>query len=36
MHILQVNSSARADGSQSTRLAGSLVERLRAAHPERP
>jgi FMN-dependent NADH-azoreductase len=34
MNILQINSSARADASHSTRLAGSLVERLRATHPE--
>lgn len=34
MNILQINSSARAEGSQSTRLAGQIVERLRAAHPE--
>lgn len=37
MNILQINSSARAwangQGSQSTRLATELVERLRAAHP---
>lgn len=33
MNILQINSSARLDQSQSTRLAGSIVERLRAAHP---
>jgi len=37
MNILQINSSARAwadgAGSQSTRLAGELVERLRAADP---
>lgn len=37
MRILQVNSSARpwnnGQGSQSTRLAGELVERLRAAGP---
>jgi FMN-dependent NADH-azoreductase len=37
MNILQINSSARAwangQGSQSTRLANELVERLRAAHP---
>ena len=31
MNILQINSSARADGSHSTRLAGTVVERLRAA-----
>ena len=33
MNILQVNSSARADGSHSTRLAGAMVERLLAAEP---
>ena len=33
MNILQVNSSARIDGSHSTRLANSFVERLRVAHP---
>src|SRR5689334_10998429 len=33
MNILQVNSSARADGSHSTRLAGTVVDRLRAAAP---
>ncbi len=31
MNILQINSSARADGSHSTRLAGAVVDRLRAA-----
>lgn len=30
MNILQVNSSARSEGSASTRLANSIVERLRA------
>jgi len=34
MKILQVNSSARREGSHSTRLAIRLVERLRAAHPD--
>jgi FMN-dependent NADH-azoreductase len=34
MNILQVNSSARIDGSHSTRLAGALVERLRERHPQ--
>jgi FMN-dependent NADH-azoreductase len=34
MNILQVNSSARREGSQSTRLANRLVQRLREAHPE--
>ncbi|MDO9216628.1 MAG: NAD(P)H-dependent oxidoreductase, partial [Lacisediminimonas sp.] len=33
MNILQVNSSARTDGSQSTRLAGILSERLVAQNP---
>lgn len=33
MNILQINSSARQDQSQSTRLASSIVERLRAAQP---
>jgi FMN-dependent NADH-azoreductase len=32
--LLQINSSARAEGSQSTRLAARIVEGLRAAHPE--
>ena len=30
MNILQINSSARVDGSHSTRLGNTLVERLRA------
>ncbi len=34
MNILQINSSARVDGSHSSRLAGNLVERLRRAHPD--
>jgi FMN-dependent NADH-azoreductase len=34
MNILQINSSARRDNSQSTRLANSIVERLIAADPE--
>jgi FMN-dependent NADH-azoreductase len=34
MKILQINSSARTEGSHSTRLAASLVERLRTAAPE--
>ena len=36
MNILQINSSARADGSHSTRLANTLVERVQASllHPE--
>jgi len=33
MNILQVNSSARREGSQSTRLANHLVQRLRDANP---
>lgn len=33
MNILQINSSARRDASQSTRLANRIVERLRAAAP---
>ena len=39
MNILQINSSARSwangQGSQSTRLATELVERLRAAKPRK-
>ena len=31
MNILQINSSARADGSHSTRLANTLVERVQAS-----
>lgn len=34
MNILQVNASARRQGSQSTRLASALVERLRSAQPD--
>jgi FMN-dependent NADH-azoreductase len=34
MNILQIHSSARAIGSHSSRLAGRIVERLRAAHPD--
>lgn len=34
MKILQINSSARAEGSHSTRLANALVERLSAAQPQ--
>ena len=34
MNILQVNSSARAGNSHSTRLANAIVEKLRAAHPD--
>src|SRR6186713_3090327 len=36
MNILQINSSARADGSHSTRLAGTVVDRLRAAATDGP
>ena len=34
MKILQVNSSARREGSQSTRLANEIVRRLRDANPQ--
>lgn len=34
MNILQINSSARADNSQSTRLASAIVERLRRDRPD--
>jgi FMN-dependent NADH-azoreductase len=34
MNILQIHSSARADGSHSSRLARRIVERLQAAWPE--
>lgn len=34
MNILQINSSARADGSHSTRLAGSIVQRVQASQPK--
>jgi len=34
MNILQINSSARADGSHSSRLAGTIVERVQASLPE--
>lgn len=34
MNILQINSSARAEGSHSTKLANALVERLSAAQPQ--
>ena len=34
MNILQINSSARREGSQSTRLADRLVHRLREANPD--
>ena len=33
MQILQINSSARRDGSHSTRLASRIAERLNQAHP---
>lgn len=33
MNILQINSSVRTEGSHSSRLAASLVEQVRAAHP---
>jgi len=36
MNILQINSSARAEGSHSTRLANSIVERLTASLPNPP
>ena len=34
MNILQINSSARREGSHSTRLADRIVERLRDADPD--
>jgi FMN-dependent NADH-azoreductase len=34
MNILQINSSARSEGSQSTRLANTLVERVRTVSPD--
>ncbi len=34
MNILQINSSARTEGSHSTRLAATLVERLRDTNPD--
>ena len=34
MNILQINSSARSEGSYSTRLADRIVARLREADPE--
>lgn len=34
MKILQINASARREGANSTRVAHSVVARLRAAHPE--
>jgi FMN-dependent NADH-azoreductase len=33
MNILQINSSARSNGSESTRLADGIVAKLQAAHP---
>lgn len=33
MNILQINSSARSEGAQSTAVANRIVERLSAAHP---
>ncbi len=33
MKVLQINSSARGEGSNSTRVANKIVERLRAANP---
>ena len=36
MNILQINSSARSDGSHSTRLASTLVERVQASLPGAP
>lgn len=34
MNILQINSSARTDNSHSSRLAGEIVAKLQASHPE--
>ncbi|MFI4903450.1 MAG: FMN-dependent NADH-azoreductase, partial [Burkholderiales bacterium] len=34
MRILQINSTARRQGSHSSRLATRIVERLREAHPD--
>lgn len=34
MNILQINSSARTTGSESTRMADSIVAKLKTAHPE--
>jgi FMN-dependent NADH-azoreductase len=34
MNILQINSSARSQGSESTRMADAIVAKLLAAHPE--
>ncbi|WP_310447832.1 FMN-dependent NADH-azoreductase [Thiobacillus sp.] len=33
MKILQINASARREGANSTRVANTIVERLKAAHP---
>lgn len=33
MNILQINASARREGANSTRVANTIVERLKAAHP---
>lgn len=33
MHILQINSSARSNGSESTRIADSIVAKLQATNP---
>ena len=33
MNILQINASARREGANSTRLANTVVQRLKAAHP---
>jgi FMN-dependent NADH-azoreductase len=34
MNILQINGSARANGSNSTRVADAITARLTARHPE--
>jgi len=34
MNILQINASARREGSNSTRIADAITARLRSAHPE--
>jgi len=34
MKILQINASARADGSNSTRLADAITAKLTSAHPD--
>ena len=33
MKILQINASARREGANSTKLANTVTERLKAAHP---